>query len=139
MEYSSLQCIENLIHITAACNMSMKLYPFEAVLRALGDHWSLALQLMGEMPRRRLAANEITWNTALQGLSKGLSEPRRALQLLTDVVGYSTAMKAVGWVEALRLLKEMRPRRLEANVVSCNAAMASCESLEVKEPKRERK
>lgn len=105
----------------------------EAVLSAEGCAWSLALQLMEDMARQALWPNGVTRNAALRSL-RAAKERRRALELLrkakeNDVVGYATVIGTVSWAEALKLLQEMAPRRLQVNVVSRNAAMGSCESL----------
>ena len=106
---------------------------------AKGKHWQVALQLFNELELKSLQATAVTYNSAIHACAQAATW-ESAIWLLRDledqaglqgnVISYSTAIssceKSGQWQVALFLLKTLKQKRLQLNVIACNAVMSAC-------------
>lgn len=120
-------------------------FSYNAAMSACGKHsaWSKALELFDEMIRFQIQEDVVSYNALLEALVEGqtdgrLEGPSVALLLtsmtealvLPNLITYSTALmgfeKDGRWEEGLHLLRLMRMKLIELDIISYNSAMSAC-------------
>ncbi|CAJ1413945.1 unnamed protein product [Effrenium voratum] len=92
--------------------------------------WHFSLLLFSNLPLLRLRSDRITWTAAIgaaQSARLWQEAVRRLKAMDADPVALNTALQAVGWAEALRLLRWSYAQGMQRSCLPSCAAMQSCE------------
>ena len=102
--------------------------------------WQVALQLFNELEFKSLQATVVTYNSAIHACAQAATWESaiwllrdledEAVGLQVNVISYSTTIssceKSGQWQVALFLLKTLKQKKLQLNVIACNAVMSAC-------------
>ena len=128
-DVAGLQTYSNIIDFNKAISKCAK-----------GKHWQVALQFFNELEFKSLQATVVTYNSAIHACAQAATWESaiwllrdledEAVGLQVNVISYSTAIssceKSGQWQVALFLLKTLKQKKLQLNVIACNAVMSAC-------------
>jgi len=106
---------------------------------ARSGQWKKALDLIAEMPRRKISPSVVDYNTVIAACKKGrrwdmgirMLREMKAVKVIPDVITYNTAISGCArskqWEIAMKLLEEMQSEGLRPDVISYNACITALE------------
>eukprot|EP00435_Cladocopium_sp_Y103_P001736 s1453_g1.t1 len=99
-------------------------------------HWTMALQLLGQMPQQRMETDLVAWNAALNacGDARSWHHAVQLLQLMEDsqvspdIISFSSCLAACAnsaWERSIELFARAQ-RRFRVDAQICVAALTAC-------------